>query len=50
MQRQFVATHVIAVPIMFHSSNQTVLSHTEFVDHKAQTNVRFESLTLVLTM
>jgi len=50
MQRQFVATHVIAVPITLHSSNQTVLSHTEFVDHKAQTNVRFESLTLVLTM
>ena len=50
MQRRFVAcfrdvaTHVIAV-------YKTVFVVTEFiVDHKTQTNVRFERITIVLTM
>jgi len=58
MQRRFVtcfrniATHIIALPRTLHSSNQTVLfCRTEFiVDHKTQTNVHFESLTLFLMM
>ena len=55
MQRRFVtcfcdiATHIIVVSRTLHSSNQHFLCGSELiVDHKTQTNVRFESLTIVV--
>ena len=44
-----VATHVIVVSRTLRSSNQHFLCGTELiVDHKTQTNDRFESLTIVV--
>ena len=54
MRRRFVtcfrdvATHVIVVSRMLHSSNQHFLCGSELiVDHKTQTKDRFESLKII---
>ena len=54
MERRFVtcfrdvATHVIVMSRTLHSLNQNVLCGSELVvDHKTQTNVRFESVTII---